>query len=251
MPVLVRAFRLNKKKSLIIIVAVIVLILCFKFATYRYEERYIATLSWVLNGRVIVIDPGHGGYDPGALGSKGIHEKEIVLDVSKNLADILRQAGAEVLLTRENDIDLSDPGSSLYRAKEQDMTRRVDLANRVQADIFLSIHCNSFPDGRQRGAQTFSQPGSEESKKLAVSIQRELNRFLEFPGREAKQVDYFTGRMTKMPSVIVEIGFISNNREENLMLDQIYQNKIAWSIYAGVARYLAQSGAAAEPAGVR
>ncbi|MCL6634774.1 MAG: N-acetylmuramoyl-L-alanine amidase CwlD [Peptococcaceae bacterium] len=206
-------------------------------------------MSWAVAGKLIVVDPGHGGEDPGALGSTGVHEKDIVLEVSKKLAEILRQAGARVLLTRETDRDLSDPEiKSLHQAKIQDLTRRVELANNSRADLFISIHVNSFPDRREDGAQTFSQPGSEESRRLAVAIQHELNRFLENPGREAKQVDYFANRMTKMPSVIVEIGFISNPKEEKLMLDPHYQSRIAWSIYAGIVRYLAQPRPAAAPA---
>ncbi|MDD4334294.1 MAG: N-acetylmuramoyl-L-alanine amidase CwlD [Desulfotomaculaceae bacterium] len=189
--------------------------------------------------KLIVIDPGHGGVDPGALGSNGVLEKDIVLEVSMKLAEIMRQSGAQVLLTRESDHDLSDPElNNLHRIKVQDLTRRVEMANQNKADIFLSIHVNSFPDKRECGAQTFSQPESEESKKLAMCIQKELNTFLKNPGRQAKQVDYFANRMTKMPSVIVEIGFITNPGEEKLMLDPVYQNKIAWSIYAGTACYL-------------
>lgn len=239
MTVLLRAIIFKKSGVLILMLLLITVLVCYKSAAARYEERYISTLSWVMADKLVVIDPGHGGEDPGALGSNGVHEKDIVLEVSKKLSDTLRQSGAQVLITRESDRDLSDPElRNLYKVKVQDLTRRVELANQNNADIFLSIHVNSFPDKRENGAQTFSQPGSEESKKLAVAIQKELNNFLENPGREAKQVDYFANRMTKMPSVIVEIGFISNPGEEKLMQDPVYQNKIAWSIYAGIARYL-------------
>lgn len=252
MAVLLRAVILKKSSVLILALLLLTVLACCRYAFARYEERYISTLSWVMANKRIVIDPGHGGVDPGAMGSKGVHEKDIVLEVSKKLADILRQSGAEVILTRESDRDLSDADVyNLYRSKLQDLTRRVELANENNADIFISIHVNSFPDRREKGAQTFSQPGSEESKKLAASIQKELNSFLENSGREAKQVDYFANRMTEMPSVIVEIGFITNPGEEKLMLDPVYQNKIAWSIYAGTARYLADARPAMTQAMVR
>lgn len=248
----VRTFRLRKRYLFALAAVVLTVFTGFRTAAALVEERYISTLSWTVADKLIVIDPGHGGDDPGALGTTGVHEKDIVLEVSKKLAEILRQAGARVLLTRETDRDLSDPGTkSLHQAKIEDLTRRVELANSRRADLFISIHVNSFPDRREDGAQTFSQPGSEESRKLAVAIQQELNRFLENPGREAKQVDYFANRMTKMPSVIVEIGFISNPREERLMLDPVYQSRIAWSIYAGIARYLAQPRQAVAPAKTR
>ncbi len=247
-----RTVRLRKRFIFILGMMALSFYIILKTATAYFEERHIATLSWAIAGKLIVVDPGHGGDDPGALGSTGVHEKDIVLEVSKKLVEILNQAGAEALLTRETDRDLCDPGTqSSYQARVQDLARRVELANERQADLFISIHVNSFPDRREAGAQTFSQPGAEESKKLAVSIQQELNKFLEYPGREAKQVDYFANRMAKMPSVIVEIGFISNPREEKLMLDPLYQNKIAWSIYAGIARYLAQPKTALAPVKIR
>ncbi len=243
--VVLRTVRIKKRTILILAVLSLVILTILRVATARYHERYVTAIAWSLAGKVIVVDPGHGGDDPGALGSTGIHEKDIVLEVSKKLADILRQAGAEALLTRENDRDLSDPGIlNLHDVKRQDLLRRVELANQKNADLFISIHVNSFPDRRENGPQTFSQPGSEKSKLLAEAIQHELNRFLENPGRKAKQVDYYANRMAKMPSVIVEIGFISNPGEEKLMLDTVYQNRIAWSIYAGIARYLAAPGAA-------
>ncbi len=246
--VVLRTIRIKKRTILVLAVLSLVVLICFRVATARFQERYVTAIAWSLAGKVIVVDPGHGGEDPGALGSTGVHEKDIVLEVAKKLADILRQAGAEALLTRESDRDLSDPGVlSLHDVKRQDLSRRVDLANQSNADLFVSIHVNSFPDRRESGPQTFSQPGSLESKKLAEAIQHELNRFLENPGREAKQVDYYANRATKMPSIIIEIGFISNPGEEKLMLDPVYQNRIAWSIYAGIARYLASPVAAPAP----
>jgi len=220
--------------------AVFMLIGC-RAAIDRFEKHHIAALTWAVSNKVIIIDPGHGGDDPGAIGGGGALEKEIVLEVSKKLAGILSQAGAQVFLTRESDRDLSDPEQkNSYKAKMQDLTRRVELANQKQADLFISIHVNSFPDRREGGAQTFSQPGEVESKKLAEAIQQEMNRYTVNPGRQAKQVDYFANRMAEMPSAIVEIGFISNPQEEKLLTDHIYQDKVAWSIYAGITRYLSQ-----------
>ncbi len=240
MSIMLRTVKLKKSGVVVLMLLLIIFLGYYKSFSKKYEEKYISTLSWVMANKLIVIDPGHGGVDPGALGSNGVHEKDIVLEVSMKLAEMMRQSGAQVLLTRESDRDLSDPGlSNLHEIKLQDLTRRVELANQNNADIFLSIHVNSFPDRRECGAQTFSQPGSEESKKLAMSIQKEFNNFLKNPGRQAKQVDYFACRTSKMPSVIVEIGFISNSSEEKLMMDPLYQNTVAWSIYAGTARYLA------------
>ncbi len=236
-----------KAKLILFSSLLVVLLVGYKAVASSIEGRSISALSWAVAGRLIVVDPGHGGDDPGAVGRTGAFEKDIVLAVAKNLASILSQAGAEAVLTRENDLDLSDAGLyDLHVRKMQDLSRRVALANNREADLFISIHVNSFPDVQENGAQAFSQPGSTEGRKLSRAIQHELNRFLAYPGREAKQVDYYICRMVKMPGSIVEIGFISNPEEEKLMLDPNYQYRTAWAIYAGIVRYFAQSAATGE-----
>ncbi|MDD4237663.1 MAG: N-acetylmuramoyl-L-alanine amidase CwlD [Desulfotomaculaceae bacterium] len=237
---------------LVLAALAVVLLTGYRAAVDRFEKHHITTLAWAVSEKIIIIDPGHGGDDPGAVGESGTLEKEIVLEVSKKLAGILTQAGAQVYLTRDTDQDLSDPEQkNSYGSKMQDLTRRVELANQKQADLFISVHVNSFPDHREGGAQTFSQPGEGDSKKLAEAIQQEMNRFTLNPGRQAKQVDYFANRMAKMPSAIVEIGFISNPQEEKLLADPIYQDKVAWSIYAGITRYLSQPKTAMAPSKAR
>lgn len=244
----VRIFVFRGKTVLALVTLAMLMLTGYLAAVDRFEKHHIATLAWAVSNKVIIIDPGHGGDDPGAIGEAGTLEKEIVLEISKKLAGILNQAGAQVFLTRDNDRDLSDPDQiNSYQAKLQDLTRRVELANQKQADLFISVHVNSFPDHREGGAQAFSQPGEEDSNKLAQAIQQEMNHFLVNPGREAKQVDYFANRMAKMPSAIIEIGFISNPQEEKLLSDQIYQDKVAWSIYAGITRYLSQPKTAMAP----
>jgi N-acetylmuramoyl-L-alanine amidase len=244
----VRIYVLRGKVLLSLAILALVLLTGYRVAAEKLEKHHIATLAWAVSQKVVVIDPGHGGADPGAVGSAGTYEKDIVLEVAKKLADNLRQSGAQVYLTRDSDQELNGSvQKTSYQARLQDLTRRVEFANQKSADLFVSIHVNSFPDPREGGAQTFSQPGEVESKQLAEAIQQELNRFTVNPGRVAKQVDYFINRKVEMPSVIVEIGFISNPQEEKLLADNIYQEKIAWSIYAGIVRYLSQPMAAMNP----
>ncbi|NMA51831.1 MAG: N-acetylmuramoyl-L-alanine amidase CwlD [Peptococcaceae bacterium] len=248
MPSPVRIYVLRGKVLLSLAILALVLLTGYRVAAEKLEKHHIATLAWAVSQKVVVIDPGHGGADPGAVGSAGTYEKDIVLEVAKKLADNLRQSGAQVYLTRDSDQELNGSvQKTSYQARLQDLTRRVEFANQKSADLFVSIHVNSFPDPREGGAQTFSQPGEVESKQLAEAIQQELNRFTVNPGRVAKQVDYFINRKVEMPSVIVEIGFISNPQEEKLLADNIYQEKIAWSIYAGIVRYLSQPMAAMNP----
>ena len=238
----IKAVRLNRKVILLFTLALILIVVITKSYSVYAESKYIAALSWTVAGKVIVIDPGHGGIDPGAKGKNGGVEKDITLEVSKRLADLFVQAGAKVVLTRQNDTDLSDPGAgSLLARKRQDLSRRVAMANERNADLFLSIHVNSFiSDPRQKGAQTFSQPGSAESKKISEAVQAELSAFLKNTKRKAKEVDYFATRIAKVPAVLVEIGFVSNPQEEAAMLNPDYQGKIAWVIYSGVVKYYAQ-----------
>jgi N-acetylmuramoyl-L-alanine amidase len=193
--------------------------------------------------RVIVVDPGHGGIDPGAVGRNGVYEKDITLAVGKRLAANLGQAGAMVLMTRETDTDLSDSTTLGAAAKKrEDLKRRVALANDSQADLYVSVHVNSFTSPERRGAQTFVQPGKENSLKASCHIQEELARLLKNTTRQPVEVDYYITRNTAMPAVVVEIGFISNDAEAKMLEEPAYQGKVAWAIYAGVVKYFAGQG---------
>ncbi|MCL6634248.1 MAG: N-acetylmuramoyl-L-alanine amidase CwlD, partial [Peptococcaceae bacterium] len=199
-------------------------------------------------GRVVVVDPGHGGIDPGVVGKSGAAEKDINLAVGKLLAAYLGQAGAKVIMTRETDADLSDPATTGIMAKKrEDLKRRIALANDNKADLYVSIHVNSFPNPAQRGAQTFLQPGSAESRKAAGFIQSELAGALKNTSRQPREVDYYITRNAAMPAVIVEIGFMTNEEEERLLQDPAYQSKVAWAVCAGVVKYFAGRGEPQEP----
>ncbi len=236
MPV-IRAFWISGRN---LIFAVTLMALACGFWLYpsgARERKSIEALSAVMAGRLIVIDPGHGGIDSGSRGFGGSLEEDITLAVSKKLAELVAHAGALVILTRESDVWLADPDAP--HKKRSDLTRRVEIANQKGADLFISIHVNSFVRDRgQRGAQTFSQPGSDEGKILSRLIQNELSRVLKNTSRKPEQIDYFI-RHCKMPAVIVEIGFISNPAEEKLLMDPAYQSKTAFAIYCGLVKYLA------------
>lgn len=240
--VLMRVFRFRLAWFLTLI-----LIASFFFGLRQYycakeAERAVETWAWAVANRVIVIDPGHGGIDPGAKGPSGVVEKEVTLAIGQKLARYLSGAGAAVILTREADVDLSDPGSGTFlEKKREDLARRVAYANQRQADLFLSIHVNSFPSSRWWGAQTFYLRGSQEGKAVAEMIQEELIRVLGNDNRrKVKPEIYYVIQNTQMPGVIIEVGFISNPKEEALMADPVYQEKIAQAIYAGVVRYCGQ-----------
>ncbi|PGT81222.1 MULTISPECIES: N-acetylmuramoyl-L-alanine amidase CwlD [Bacillaceae] len=196
--------------------------------------------SWnlPLTGKVIYIDPGHGGPDGGAVGSDTL-EKDISLSISLIIRDYLQEQGALVLLTREEDVDLADEDTSGYsRRKAEDLKKRVKIINESEADLFLSIHLNAIPSAKWSGAQTFYSGRYIENENIAKYIQDELRRNLENTERVAKPIDgvYLLKNLEK-PGALVEVGFLSNPQEEKLLQTKSYQDKVAASIYNGVLRY--------------
>jgi N-acetylmuramoyl-L-alanine amidase len=243
-PTVVTALRVRKRH----LAALVALVFLAFFLVRQIEDKAgrqaIMTMAPAVANRVIVVDPGHGGIDPGVVGKNGLLEKDITLAVGKRLAANLGQAGAMVLLTREADTDLSDPTTLGAAAKKrEDLQRRVALANDNHADLYVSIHVNSFTSPDRRGAQTFVQPGKEKSLKASRHIQEELAGVLKNTARQPVEVDYYITRNTNMPAVVVEIGFLTNDAEARLLEDPAYQGKVAWAIYAGVVKYFAGEGA--------
>jgi N-acetylmuramoyl-L-alanine amidase len=209
-------------------------------AVFTYDLTSMKTWtdwSTPLSGKVIAIDAGHGGPDGGAVSREGIIEKHINLAISLYLRDYLQQAGALVVMTREEDKDLADPEVRGSR-KRQDIFRRVELVNNKNADILISIHMNSIPSSRWRGAQSFYYPNHEDNKMLATFIQEEIKHNLENTDREAKTVKtVYLLKALKIPSALVEVGFLSNPEESRLLADEKYQKKMAAAIYRGILRY--------------
>ena len=244
----IRAVRIKKYYVIGFIALIILAAQVYKLSVVKLEEKNITSMSYVLANKLIVVDPGHGGRDPGKIGVSGVPEKEINLEVSKRLAMVLGQMGVAVILTRDTDIDLSDSSTPGWHGKKrQDLSRRADMANTRDADLYISVHCNAFPSSREHGAQVFSHPESGQSKILADCIQKEMTTILGNTKRQAKQVDYYALRKAKMPAAIVEIGFVTNPEEDKLLQDPLYQSKVAWSIAAGIVKYY--SGEQAERQG--
>lgn len=185
-----------------------------------------------MSDRVVVIDPGHGGDDPGALGCHGIVEKDVAMEIARKVALVFKEAGAQVVLTRDGD---QDPEGR--RVEIRDLPRRVELANRCGAHLFLSIHLNHFSEPDEYGAQVFYQQGAVEGKKLAESIQAALNRHLGDVGRRALGGDFYVCRHARMPAVIVEVGFLSHEEESRRLTDPEYQERAARAILEGVVGY--------------
>ena len=196
--------------------------------------------SWnlPLSGKVILIDPGHGGPDGGA-GDEGALEKDIALKVSLKMKDFLEGQGALVLMTREEDKDLADKSTRGYsKRKTEDLKKRLEFINKSEADFFISVHLNSIPSPRWSGAQTFYAPHHKENARAAKFIQDEFKKNLQNTTREAKPINnVYIIKHAKRPGVLVEVGFLSNPTEKANLKKDSYQDKLAESIYLGVLRY--------------
>lgn len=218
---------------------VIGLIVLFLILQYDFTDND-SWESWnlPLSGKVILLDPGHGGPDGGA-GDKDALEKEIALAVSLKLRDYLQQQGALVMMTRETDRDLAPEGTRGYsRRKVEDLKKRLEMINSTGAEFFVSIHLNSIPSSRWSGAQTFYAPHIEENERAAKFIQDELRRNLENTDRKAKVINkVYIIENAKTPGALVEIGFLSNPTERANLKKDDYQDKVAASIYNGILRY--------------
>jgi N-acetylmuramoyl-L-alanine amidase len=202
------------------------------------ENKTWTTWSMPLSGKVILIDPGHGGVDGGA-GDRPMQEKDIALSISIKLRDFLQQQGAIVLMTRETDRDLAPTDMKGYsRRKAADLKERIKIINNSDADLVISIHLNAIPSSRWSGAQTFYNSKMKENAKAAKLIQRELRVNLENTTRKAKPLnDLFILKHSEKPGVLVEAGFLSNPTEKMNLERDSYQEMVAASIYKGIIRY--------------
>lgn len=187
--------------------------------------------------KTIVIDAGHGGPDPGKVSESGTLEKDINLKIALYLKEILESQNINVIMTRTEDKDLA---TETNKRKLSDIKERVKLMEKSNADMVISIHQNSYPDAEVYGAQCFYPTESEEGKKLAAIIQNQIiTSTNQTKIREIKDNnDYYLLKHSSTPIVIVECGFLSNPAEEQLLLTDEYQHKMAWSIYLGTLQYL-------------
>ncbi|WP_088051968.1 N-acetylmuramoyl-L-alanine amidase CwlD [Virgibacillus dakarensis] len=208
----------------------------------QMSEQTWETWSLPLAGKTIVIDPGHGGPDGGAEGRDDTQEKDVALAVSKKLQDYLQQSGALVYLTREKDTDLAESGTKgLSRRKSEDIRKRLAFIHEKKADFYVTVHLNAIPSARWSGAQTFYYPKFEESKHLAKMIQSEIIRNLENTKRTPLAINgIYLLKHAEVPGALVEIGFLSNEHERELLKQDEYQLKMAGSIYEGILRYVTE-----------
>lgn len=187
--------------------------------------------------KVVVLDSGHGGIDPGKTSSEGLLEKDINLAIAYKLKDYLNNAGIKVVMTRTDDSGLYE--ESDVNKKAQDMKKRCAIIKECGADIVVSIHQNSFQSASVKGAQVFYYKHSSEGKKLAQSIQKAFKEHLDADNKRVEKADstYYMLLHTSAPTVIAECGFLSNPDEAGLLSTDAYQDRVAQAIYYGIIDY--------------
>ena len=204
-----------------------------------WYNRVMSASALPVKNKVIIVDAGHGGVDGGAVGISGVYESHINLEIALRLRRLLEESGAVAILTRDADYGLYSDRGRIRDKKNEDLKNRQELINNSEADLFISIHLNSFSQSQYYGAQTFYPKDSPDSKKLAELIQEELIRVLDNGNHRTPKTksDTYLMKNCKLPTALVECGFLSNPMEERLLQDSEYQEKIAWSIYVGILRY--------------
>ncbi len=196
-----------------------------------------------LKGKVVLIDPGHGGFDAGA-SANGAVEKDINLAVAKYLKGFIEAGGGAAYMTRETDTDTADPNRDKGTTqKKSDLQMRKSDIEKYKADIFISIHMNKFEQSQYRGAQVFYDDDNEKNKALAEAVQQALKDVLKDGNtRVAKDTgdDVFVLRDNPVPSALIECGFLSNAEEAKMLLTPEYQKKVAEGIYTGILKYFSK-----------
>lgn len=213
--------------------------------SFYFLSRQAAAVSvWMNSGevqtqeKVIVLDPGHGGSDPGMIGVDGLEEKGVNLSVALLLREKLEKKGFTILMTREKDQGLYD--ETAQNKKAQDMQRRIALIDETAPVLTVSIHQNSYPDPEVKGPQVFYYETSEKGKKLAEDIQESLNTMLkaERPRKIKGNTSYYLLKRSKGVLVIAECGFLTNPEEASLLQTEEYREKVADALAEGIGRYL-------------
>lgn len=225
-----------KKLSLETWMGILVIICVFVLAT-RGVDKELQTSATAAK-ETIVIDAGHGGFDPGKVGVNGAEEKDINLAIAKMLKGHLEDAGYNIVMSRETDAGVH--GQTGEGSKSEDMRNRCALIEEYSPVLTVSIHQNSYSDESVCGPQVFYYTASEEGGKIAACIQEVMNQELQIKRpRGIKGNDtYYLLKRSASPTVIVECGFLSNWAESKKLVTEEYQEEVAKAVAKGVIQYL-------------
>lgn len=225
-----------RKKTILIILVIAIM---FGISSVAVYCKTLQVNTTPVTSKVIVLDAGHGVPDYGTQSTNGTTEQELNLAITLKLQQLFEQSGTKVILTRSDDNGIYEIDKDSIRAKKiSDMKNRVYIGNNNNADIYVSIHMNYYNDSQYSGWQTFYQSNSKESQRLATIIQQTLNENIGQNKRSPMAIKgaYIMDKV-KIPAVIVECGFLSNDDEEIKLKTDEYQSILAWGIYVGIQRY--------------
>ena len=231
---------LSKKRISLLVLSVFISIFTFMLATTDKSKEIKDTVTLPVSGKTVVLDAGHGTPDEGAESSNGTTEAETNLKIALKVQNLLEQSGCTVILTRSDEKAIYDLDSKTLKQKKiSDIHNRVKIGNESQADIFVSIHLNKIPQQQYYGWQCFYKEGNEKSEKLAKELQENLSKTIEKDNKRVamKINNVYIVKHVEIPLSIVECGFLSNPEEEKQLLDDEYQNKLAWGIFNGIISY--------------
>ena len=228
----------NSKKFINLLT--IMLLLTFSIFLLNTHLETVTNLQVASNppAYTVVIDAGHGGFDSGKVGVDGTLEKDLNLLIAKKLEQLLKAADIKVIMTRTDDIGLYEESS--VNKKRQDMLTRAEIMNSADADCIVSIHQNSYSLESIDGAQVFYYESSKDGSQLASLIQKSLISRADPSNHRSEKSNssYFLLKNASAPIVIVECGFLSNWEESKKLVDDTYQQKLAWAIHLGILQYL-------------
>ena len=188
-----------------------------------------------LSGKIITLDAGHGGSDPGAIGSDGTKEKNITLAITKAVKELLEKKGAKVYMTRTTDVDVYGPNAS----DADELQARVNVGEKYNSDLFVSLHVNSSVNKNVGGFSTYYYPKTSNDLRIAKAIQDQLTANFGVDDLGVRQANFYVIKRISMPATLVEMCFISNEKELVLMKGKWFQNKTARLIAAGIEKYFA------------
>ena len=207
---------------------------------FPYDGGGFLNTSSEYSGITVVIDPGHGGRDGGAVGDDGTLEKDLNLAVALKLKALLESADIHVIMTRETDIELASPDSA--HKKADDLKARLQLAQNQKNAVFVSIHMNKFPIEKYSGLQVYYSENNPESLSLAQTVQNTAQAALQNTNdRKVKPAgdSIYLMKNLEIPAILVECGFLSNTAERELLKDENYQKKLALCLSAAILTYIA------------
>lgn len=208
-------------------------------SSYKKQSYNVSSdAKSVLKGKIICIDPGHGGTDVGAIGhigGKDVYEKNITLSIALPLRDMLTSAGAKVVMTRDTDKDVYGP----WADADPELQARCDIAKEAHADAFVSIHIDSFSNSSVDGTTAYYNAKSSKDLLLAQMMHQATMNSLSIPDRGVKSNDFYVNVYTTMPSVLMEMGFITNDHRVKMLTSSWGPRGIAQSLFNGLVNYFA------------